>query len=388
MAAVIAWIATALATLFVGAGMYGAIVAAYISTALYIGLAVGFFLLIPKRPGDLTNPIDGRATTVREPVTSRKLIYGEIKVSGPLVLVESTNNNKRWHLVIAIAGHEVQKMGTVYFNDNPIFVDHIDVDGFVTQGIYSGKARIRKNLGSDTQVADPVLVSAITKWTNQHRGQGVAYLYIQIDYDRDTYPNGLPNIAVIAQGRKVFDPRISGTFYNPNTALCVRDFLTDKKYGVGAEDSEIDVTFFNSDANTSDEDVPAPIHLHKTESVDIVNDEFTLNGSSLKFFVENKVRLEATGYLSLPGEAGDNASTLDSVALSIISDIDLFAQVLLDNWKPILTTEPSIISKWNVAGSLSYILDVFVDGVLRFIWSTTGSDALAVSSTISVNFVN
>ncbi len=276
-------------------------VVATISTALTVGLFAASIivplLLAPGAAGPFRSSAAARTQMIREPVTSRKYHYGEIKLSGALILVESTENNKFHHFIVPIADRLIQKFGTVYFNDDPIFEDHIDMNGEVTQGIYAGKARIKKHLGDDNQLADPDLVAEVEKWTTEHRGRGVAYLYIRIDFDRDTYPTGIPNISVVTQGAKVFDPRNLSTLYSNNSALCVRDYLTDQKYGIEAENSEIDTTFFNSDANTCDEFVLTALHAHEITSVDTVNDEFTLDGTSLKYSHENKIRLTTTGTL-------------------------------------------------------------------------------------------
>ena len=60
-------------------------------------------------------------------------------------------------------------------------------------------------------------------------------LWIWLNFDSDVYPNGVPNIIVEVEGKKVFDPRTSGTAHSRNPALCIRDYLTNSDYGLGAE---------------------------------------------------------------------------------------------------------------------------------------------------------
>lgn len=73
----------------------------------------------PKSPA-FSSEASGRATVVRSAVESHKIIYGQTKVSGPLVYVGTTNSgpgqatgpkaNKMLHMVLPLAGHEVEEI--------------------------------------------------------------------------------------------------------------------------------------------------------------------------------------------------------------------------------------------------------------------------------------
>lgn len=84
-----------------------------------------------------------------------------------------------------------------------------------------------------------------------HRLRGVAYLAIRLKYDQDVF-GGIPDIQCVVRGRKVYDPRNSQTAYSTNPALCLRDYLTNSRYGKGLSASLIDDTAFASAANTLD----------------------------------------------------------------------------------------------------------------------------------------
>jgi hypothetical protein len=86
--------------------------------------------------------------------------------------------------------------------------------------------------------------------------------------------------------------------------------------------------------------------------------------------------------LSLPGIAGNYASTPDNAALDVLGDIDLRADVTLVNWRP--ASEQSLVTKWtNVGPQLSYLFDVAPSGLLVFGWSATGAAGLFASSTVA-----
>ena len=71
----------------------------------------------PKQP-DFSSEALGRTVVIRSPIQARRTIYGQVMVSGPLMFATTTGGrNGMLHLVIALAGHEVEEIGDVYFND-------------------------------------------------------------------------------------------------------------------------------------------------------------------------------------------------------------------------------------------------------------------------------
>ena len=53
--------------------------------------------------------------------------------------------------------------------------------------------------------------------------------------------SGNPQVACLVKGRKVYDPRDGETRYSTNPALCLRDFMLSKRYGLGQWFSEEDL---------------------------------------------------------------------------------------------------------------------------------------------------
>jgi len=199
----------------------------------------------------------GITQLVRGSVEASRVIYGERIVAGVLVFAETTGTaREHLHLVIAIAGHEVEAIGDIWFNDER--VGALDGAGVVADGRFAGKARIKKHLGADAQAADADLVSEVAAWTTTHRLQGVAYLYVRLTFDRDVFPTGIPNIKAAVKGRKVLDPRDSTTRWTDNAALALRDYLT-ADFGLSADPTlEIDEAAMIAAANVCDEDAPLP----------------------------------------------------------------------------------------------------------------------------------
>lgn len=118
--------------------------------------------------------------------------------------------------------------------------------------------RVKKFLGTPTQDACAELVAEIPdgKWTTAHRLQGIAYVYVRLEYDADLFETGVPTVRARVRGRKVLDPRTGTTAWSANWALCVYDYLMHPEgFGLSAED--IDTESVKAAANISDEGMTA-----------------------------------------------------------------------------------------------------------------------------------
>ena len=101
----------------------------------------------PKQPdfNSFTNEAIQRKSLIRSPVADRSIIYGSVRKGGAIVHAETLNDNKDLYLVIALCGHEVNSIGSVFFNDTEITTGQLDGSGNVTSGTFSGKAQIVKH---------------------------------------------------------------------------------------------------------------------------------------------------------------------------------------------------------------------------------------------------
>jgi len=219
-----------------------------------------------------------RSLMIRQPVTSRDTVYGSSKKSGAIIFMDTTNNTKRLHLVVQVASHEIESFDKIYFNDEELTLTAINTDsngitrfrptspskydkqsdfrGLPLDIIYTRQAvEIKLHKGTDDQLADADLVDQVSSWTTDHRLRGIAYIYVQMDYDTDMFPNGIPNISAEIKGKKVLDFRTSSTAHSSNPALCIHDYLTDTRLGLGISADSIDTTSFTTMANLCDEDV-------------------------------------------------------------------------------------------------------------------------------------
>jgi len=70
-------------------------------------------------------------------------------------------------------------------------------------------------------------------WTAQHSGVGRTLVFIRLHYNNQVWASGLPQISFIVKGKNdIYDPRTGTTGWTDNAALCIADYLTQKKWGV------------------------------------------------------------------------------------------------------------------------------------------------------------
>lgn len=237
----------------------------------------------------------GIAQAIKQPIITRKIVYGEMRVGDGLVFSGSSEGNKYLHMVITLAAHEIAEIGEVWLDDYSIPSDWLNASGMVTQGRYANLVRIKKHLGSTGQSADSDMVSAIAGWTTAHRLAGIAYIYLRFEWNNDSFPNGIPNPSAWVRGKSVFDTRDSLSRFTGNIALFVNDYLRSDAYGFSALASEIDATFLNASANICDEFVTTPNGDTVVSSLDAATDIITLVGTSLKYQRGDKAWLTTTG---------------------------------------------------------------------------------------------
>ena len=245
-------------------------------------------------PGGLGAEVQGRQQNVKLPTQPRRTIYGENKVGGTVVFLETSDDNKYLHMVLALADHEVEKIATdaagfwdydlsgVFLNDAELNLEDVgnDANGvaryeardkFYVSGRASSNSpfydedtstsfvRVKLHDGTQTQ-ADADLV-AETSAPSTMVLNGIAYIYARFEWNADAFPNGIPAVTAIVKGKKLYDPRTSTTVYSDNPALVVRDYLTSAS-GLAATSAEINDDSVSAAANICDETVTTDIGVY------------------------------------------------------------------------------------------------------------------------------
>ena len=247
------------------AGSFGASLFGFVVSTAISQLGSRALSKKPKRPS-FSSDAQGLTTMVRSSIESHKIIYGQAKVSGPVVLIQTTSSgndstgaavtgdNKFLHMVLCLAGHEVDSIPTIYLNDVAL---ELNSEGFATSAPYYrdgfSYVRVNKHYGASDQIADTDLIAECGV-TPDFRLRGVAYIYVRLQYSQDIFPAGIPNISAVVKGKKVYDPRTQITAWSENSALCIRDYLL-SDYGFNCATDEVDDAYVIASANICDEQV-------------------------------------------------------------------------------------------------------------------------------------
>lgn len=208
-----------------------------------VGEVISWFIPIPDQP-NLDNEARGALVNKQSNIESIPVIYGQRRVGGTIVFVETSGTNNTYlYLCLILCEGEVEEIGDIYIDD--VLLD--------ASSRHNSYVSIDKKLGTDAQTVSTILNEA-PSWGSTDTLNGIAYLGVKLTYNQDVF-NGIPTINAIVKGRKVYDPRSSTTVYSNNPALCLRDYLVNDRYGKGLPSSVIDDASFILAANDCDVDV-------------------------------------------------------------------------------------------------------------------------------------
>ena len=258
----------------------GNILASATATQIFITKAINYLAiaavsswalkaLMPKPDFGAFGTSSGLLANTRTATAPQEIVYGTIRKGGVVTYIESTGDtNKFLHQIIVLAGHEVNAIGNVYINDVTVTIgaDYFVSDARWKDDSNNPKIYIRKFLGADNQnvysqlngITNPPEwnIDGVAPSNNEDtnfKGEGIACLYVRMEYDQNVFAEGIPLFTAIVEGKKVYDPRSASTAFSANAALCIRDYLTNP-YGVDNTGVTND-TVFSAAANACDETV-------------------------------------------------------------------------------------------------------------------------------------
>jgi hypothetical protein len=225
-------------TIFAGLTVAGAI-----GTAAILGVSVAVaFATQPKVPAAGG---EGGSSPIRQSTPPRPFGYGRARLAGAYMLFEVDAAEQSWDVT---AWHQGLVGGVVhvYLNDDIVGLDGSGSVVNILNGSNDGRygageneVSVKYNLGLPTETAfADVIANFPTLWTSNHRGDGVASLYLRCDDEEVAniprfYPRGLPKPSVVADLSPVWDPRAAQDREDPDTwevssnpVLQLIDYLT------------------------------------------------------------------------------------------------------------------------------------------------------------------
>lgn len=251
----------------IGAGAAGFGVAFGLSSAMLIVFGatmvlngVASLLIRPSSVSSLTNDLQNRKVTIKQSVAPRLLIYGRAVTGGVWTYCATTGTkNEYLHLVGTFSGRRIAAVDAILLDQ---YTCSFDLAGN-ENGKYAGFLSVEIKLGHPGEAAFPGLIADTAslavgggRWTSNHRQDGCCSIHFKFKFDSSLFPNGVPAVRVKVRGHDdVYDPRTGLTGYTENTALCIRDYLTNTQYGLRAPASEMNDTLAIAAANLADEPV-------------------------------------------------------------------------------------------------------------------------------------
>jgi hypothetical protein len=241
---------------------------AAMSTALSMALA-------PKAPGAPPPQM-----AIRQPVPMGRVIYGRARVGGDLALYHRgelgplyssisdpggdgsqnvlvrADGRKNLNVIIVLAVHEIEGVVSIHDGENLFWSA---ADGIAPA--YSAKVgNVIIRRGGDDQTAIAGLVAALPETLAGAAGvnfrlRGAAYVWVELVDVRNNWGGGMPMLWAEIDGALIYDPRSDARAFSANAALCMADYLTRDRGGVGLAWSDIDQEALSVAANICDETV-------------------------------------------------------------------------------------------------------------------------------------
>ncbi|MEK9699716.1 MAG: hypothetical protein VW270_28320, partial [Candidatus Poseidoniales archaeon] len=213
------------------------------------------------------------------------VVYGRRKVGGVRVFVASRgSDNKYLYIALAVAEGEIQSFKRIWINDELQSIRNFDQNGATVEVasdskyyVDGAKAKFQFFRGTEDQSASSLLKEFDSKWNDNHRLRGIAYVACRFEWVKPKYDNdgnqtrfdpwqGIPSIQVEIEGKKmltgdysshpqtasntygtdVTSPSVGAYAYSDNPADCLLDYLRNPRYGKGLKDHRINFAEFRT----------------------------------------------------------------------------------------------------------------------------------------------
>lgn len=224
----------------------------------------------------------------RQPLTPRRIIYGRTRVAGPILFAHN-RGKKQAHIVIGIAGHEIDAFEKFHLLKDELVVD-VDplsesygrVAGKYTNAIiiWPFRGTATQNIGQKMRTALDVrpngkgeTINLLSIIQTTDRFAGIAAMYVVTHAFGINFEGQSPDFAATVRGKRVYDPRTELTEWSANPALCAADYLVSY---MGFSWGAIDETALIAAANICDELVL--LKKETPEAEDVWEKRYECNG--------------------------------------------------------------------------------------------------------------
>jgi hypothetical protein len=218
-----------------GAVVFGVTIGA-IAAGVIGSIAAFGIMAIGQQVFGIGVPSTNRTLSIRDPVMSHKVILGQMKIGGAITFIDCSSDNQTLFMVVTISGHQLFSVDSLYVNDTYV---PLNSSGQATEpAIWPDGTKptdytnhVQGLFGTGTVAGDAAMLSALvtadTKWGTNFFQYSRGKVYIRLGWNQNLFgATGVPNIAVVARGRMVYDPRNTGTAIVSSSAASPGVFST------------------------------------------------------------------------------------------------------------------------------------------------------------------
>ena len=220
-------------------GAIGAFFAGLSSSQLFVVgviLQLGASMILTRKPDQPKTP--GQKVNTRSTQEAVPIVYGTQKIAGNDVYIENSGSDNTYLWIIqTLSEGECDSVESVWYNEK-----EYGEDSGVTD-----KADYWFYPGSSTQAAAGNVPG---DWDDPLRH--TCYMVHKLKWSPKVF-NGLPKRAVVLKGRKLYDFRDGTTAWSDNPVLCLYDYMTNARYGLGCDATEFDTESWSDLADYCDE---------------------------------------------------------------------------------------------------------------------------------------
>lgn len=228
----------------VALGEFIAAYGAYVAVAVSV-LSTVYSYASREKPKEMRPGDPGMKLNTCSTQEVLKIVYGVQKVGGNDVFMTLDSSGSGYDILWIVQTlsegqcdgiYQVSGTDRVWLNDK-------------LESTYGSYATYYFHSGSSNQTVDTHLAAAIPSWTDPMRY--TCYIVWKLKYNKDVYQS-LPARQVELKGRRLYDFRDATTAWSDNPVLCLYDYVTNTRYGMGIDSTKIDTTSWTSAANYCD----------------------------------------------------------------------------------------------------------------------------------------
>jgi len=185
----------------------------------------------------------GLRTNTRSTNEPLKVAYGLNRIGGNDIYYfgEGSDNEELW-LVTTLCEGTCSGIKAITGQDQVWLDDKLE-------NVYGSLLTYYFHDGAAAQTYDTNLNAVSGEWTDNLRN--TCYIVWHLTYDRD-YFQSIPQRNVLIEGKELYDFRDTSTAYSNNPVLCLYDYMTNTRYGMGISSAKLDTTTWTSAANYCD----------------------------------------------------------------------------------------------------------------------------------------